>query len=190
MERLAAVTALSTLLVLVAPSPIHAACEGSKRISDDKANCLDTQQWESKSFFGGKSHARAWNICPKWGKVVAKVNIKNGTDETWTLSDGKSRTGSWSFPKKVRDISCCSDLSDLCTKPRHLTVQTCAAEFQRSSASLTCFDRSYSPDGESCTIHAQCENIGRVRKGTSIAVQLHEIRKIVNCDGRLKLGSC
>ena len=98
MKRLTAIAALSDLLLLISPSQIHAACEGDKRVSSEKAGCLVTRQWRTRGFFSTRDHVQAKNLCPQWGKVVVKVDIKNGGDATWTLSDGQWRSGSWGLP--------------------------------------------------------------------------------------------
>ena len=48
MKRLTAMAALSGLLLLVPPLKTHAACEGSQRISVDRARCLVTELSNAK----------------------------------------------------------------------------------------------------------------------------------------------
>ena len=190
MKRLTAMAALSALLLLIPTSQIHAACERGKRIKHLKADCLSASHWETIGFFSGKSHAKAKNLCPKWGRVIAKVDIKSGTDGTWGLTNSHWRQESWRFPKKVREVSCCSDLSDLCSKSDVLTTRGCETQFNRSEASRTCHNRTFGVRGENCVVEANCKRNDESVKTASITAHYPDTKTIKNCDGTLKLGAC
>ena len=63
-----------------------AACGSSDRKSHRDSECLsawwDNNTWPSPSPFGVQ------NLCPDWGKVVAKIDLKDTGDKTWHLNDG------------------------------------------------------------------------------------------------------
>ena len=182
-------TALGLMLMLpVAES--HAACERSKRIEDANAQCMTSEKWSTGGWFRRQHHAKAKNECPDWGKVVAKVDIQGGTDTTWDLRDGNWREGSWRSPKSVRAVTCCSDLSDLCSKSDVLTPQGCETQYDKSSAESTCQDESFQVRGESCVISAFCKIVAGYGFNTSITVHYPDTKTLSNCNGVLKAGSC
>ena len=175
---------------MLLPSGSHANCDRGKRIDHSKADCLTAQHWERKGFFSRRSYARTRNLCPEWGRIVAKVEIRNGADATWGLTDGRWRQGSWAPPKKVRAISCCADLSDLCSKSDVLTTKGCENQFDRSGARRSCSDRRFAVDAENCTIETSCRKDDQSLGRTSITAHYTEIKTLKNCDGRLTIGSC
>ena len=122
--------------------------------------------------------------------MVVKVDVRDGTDATWTLSDGNWKSGSWSFPSSVRAVSCCSDLSDLCSKSDLLSTQGCEAKFKKSPASRNCSDSNFQLDGHHCIISAACEKNGKAVKRTLITVHYTHAESVVNCNGKLKLWDC
>ena len=190
MDRLTAVAILSAMLLMLPPSDGHASCERSKRINHSKVDCLTAQQWETRGFFSRRSYAKTRNLCPEWGRVVAKVEIRNGADATWGLTDSRWRQGSWAPPKKVREVSCCTDLSDLCSKSDVLTTRGCESQLNRSEARRSCTDRSFAINAESCTVEASCKRDDQSLNRTSITAHYTEIETLKNCDGTLTVGSC
>lgn len=127
---------LAFALIVAVAGDAYASCTGSNRVDRDNAECLngwwDNNSWPKKSTFG------AQNQCPDWGKVVAKVDIKNAGDKTWHLGDGNSRTGSTS--STVRDIYCCKDLGDkMCNKGDRVSVASCKTQFEASKADDDCY---------------------------------------------------
>ena len=190
MKRFAAMAALSGLLLIVPLSEGHAACERGKRVSDPLARCMKSETWRTSGFFNKKDHAKVRNECPEWGKVVAKVDIRDGTDSTWTLTDGNWKHGSWRPPSRVRRVSCCSDLSDLCSKSDVLKPQGCEAQFDKSPAAKTCYDKTFEINGENCVINAQCKQINKALVRTSINAHYLKTKTLNNCNGKLTLGSC
>ena len=189
MKRFAAMAALSGLLLLIPLSETHADCERGKRLNHSNADCLTAQQWETSRFFSRKSHAKAKNLCPKWGRVIAKVDIKNGTDGTWGLTNGNWREESWRFPKRVREVSCCSDLSDLCSKSDVLTTRGCETQFNRSEANRTCDQKVFAVRGENCVVEANCKRNDESVRRASITAHYPDTKTIKNCDGTMKLGA-
>ncbi len=113
------------LMVLAAAGSAAGDCEKSRRISRDNAECL-SGQWKNRSW-PKKSTVKAVNECPEWGKVVAKIDIKDAADFTWHLADGSERSKKGFF--RVRDVTCCSDLSDLCNRTDAVTDQGCLARY-------------------------------------------------------------
>ena len=96
------------------------------------------------------------NMCPEYGKVVAKVDLKSAMDRTLHLNDGSQRDGSTIH--RIRGISCCSDIGELCNRSDIVTDAGCVAQFNRvSSAAWTCVDETASAaiSGENynCTVH-------------------------------------
>ena len=190
MERLTVIAALGGLMMMLPLTNSHAACEYGERISNTQARCMTSERWSSSGFFNNKRHVKVKNQCPEWGKVVAKVDIKGGTDATWTLTDGNWRYGSWRHPTKIRQVSCCKDLSDLCSKSDVLTPQGCETQFKKSSAARTCYDGSFEVNGESCVVNASCKRINQEFTKTSITAHYLRAKTVNNCNGTLTLDSC
>lgn len=131
----------------------YAACESSNRIDHGEAECLhawwDNNDWPKKSTYAAR------NECPAWGKVVAKVDIRNASDKTWHLTNGNTRRGSTSHT--VREISCCTDLSDLCDKEDMVSVESCKRQFEKSDANDDCVhDSDPTTDGSWCVFDLTC----------------------------------
>ena len=190
MKRIATITGLCSLLLLIPPEQAHAACERAKRVIFESADCLVGRRWQTKGFLNTRDHVQVKSLCPEWGKVVVKVDVRHGTDSTWTLSDGHWKNGSWLFPRTVKAVSCCSDLSDLCSRSDVLNIQGCEAEFKKSPASRSCSDSSFGLDGHHCIIRAACEDSSKEAKRSFITVYYPHIKSLVNCNGKLKLWDC
>ena len=126
---------------------------------------------------------------------MAKIDLAGAADRTWHLHDGESRHGSTTH--RIRDISCCSDLSATCNRSDVFSDSGCVARFnRRSPAAWSCRDESAFADGESgrCDITATCDRAWRPGGGgslrTSASVPWDEFARLNNCDGRLTLGPC
>ena len=146
---------LAFALIMVVAGTAYASCTGSNRIDRDDAECLsgwwDNNSWPKKSTFG------AQNLCPDWGKVVAKVDIKDAGDRTWHLADGDKRRSSTS--NTVRDIYCCQDLGDkMCNKADRVSAASCKTQFEASPANDDCdMDSDPTVDGDvTCRIELTC----------------------------------
>ena len=75
---------------------------------------------------------------PQYGSVVAKVDLKSAMDRTLRLDDGDGRDGS--TVHRIRGISCCSDIGELCNRSDVVTDNGCLARFHRMGpASGTCY---------------------------------------------------
>ena len=70
--------AIIALFLTGVGSEAWASCGSSDRVSHRNAECLsawwDNNQWPSPSPFGVQ------NLCPGWGKVVAKIDLKDTGD--------------------------------------------------------------------------------------------------------------
>ena len=185
---------LAFALIMVVAGTAYASCTGSNRIDRDDAECLsgwwDNNSWPKKSTFG------AQNLCPNWGKVVAKVDIKDAGDRTWHLANGDKRRGSTS--NTVRDIYCCKDLGDqMCNKTDRVSVASCRTQFEDSSVNGVrgCWLQSSGGvvevvDGEKCKFWAMCRRDNGSTAAQTITVSWPNADDLVNCNGDLKLSSC
>lgn len=183
--------ALIAIALLLEVSPANAACGKSRRISHGDAECLSAS-WKNRGIFRMNRY-RVRNMCPGYGKVVAKVDIRGETDQTPHLTDGEERNGQ--TQRTIRSISCCSDLGDLCNRADVVTEEGCLRRFREvSSAAMSCTEISAAPiiSGEnySCTIHARCRNRNGVGFLTSITVPFTDLGEVQNCDSYLTSGSC
>ncbi len=107
--------AVATGLAVMLTVQANAACGISDRISHRDANCLRAE-WHNPPVpvFGSTTWYAVKNMCVSNGKVVAKVDIENGTDRTLHLADSQERSDTtWT---RIRWIYCCTDLSDLCSR--------------------------------------------------------------------------
>ena len=188
---------LALPVALLAAGFAEAACENSRRISHRDAECLSAE-WKNRGVFQNNSY-RVRNMCPAYGKVVAKVDLKMASDRTLHLADGNSRRGSTGH--RIRWISCCADIGDLCNRSDLVTAEGCVARFRRSSsAALTCSDATAVPaisgDDYRCTVTARCRRDPRLTGGrvewrrTSVTVAYTGMGEVRNCDGRLKSMPC
>ena len=136
---------------------------------------------------------RVRNLCPGYGKVVAKVDIRGESDRTPHLTDGAERQGQ--SQRTIRSISCCSDLGDLCNRSDVVTEEGCLRRFREvSSAAMSCTEirtaSIISGENYSCTIHARCRNRNGVSFPSGITVPFTDLGKVQNCDSYLTSGSC
>ena len=146
---------LAFILIVAVAGAAYASCTGSNRVARSNAECLsgwwDNNNWPSNSTFGAR------NLCPDWGKVVAKVDIKNAGDKTWYLSGGNARRGSTSHT--VRNIYCCQDLGDkMCNKADRVSVDSCKTQFEKSDAADGDCDLNGDPtvDETHCAFNLTC----------------------------------
>ena len=198
-RQLPAALALAVVILALPAVPADAACGDSERISHRNSECLEAW-WKNKGAFRkSKFHVR--NMCPDYGRVVAKVDLKNAADRTLHLDDGNRRNSSTSH--RIRWISCCSDLGDLCNRSDVVTDAGCRARFKQvSSAARSCGNvnltatASISGERYTCTIAARCRMAWPDAQGlmpyvpSSITVPWTELGNVHNCDGVLRLGSC
>ena len=173
-------------------SPANAACHKDRRISRGDAECLSAS-WKNRGLFRMNRY-RVQNLCPGYGKVVAKVDIRGESDRTPHLTDGEERTGQ--SQRTIRSISCCSGPG----RPVQpvgwwLQKKGVSGGFREvSSAAMSCTEIRAAPviSGEnySCTIHARCRNRNGVSFPTHITVPFTDLGKVQNCDSYLTSGSC
>ena len=188
-----ATTAFALAALALYAAPGDAACEKKYRVSHSEAECL-TASW-THSGAPPIRMFRVRNRCPDIGKVVAKIDLAGARDRTWHLHDGDTRHGSTTH--RIRDISCCSDLSATCNRSDVFSDSGCVARFKRRSpAAWSCDDVSASADSEvrRCDVTATCQRAWRPGGGgvlrTSLSVPWEEFGSLNNCDGRLTLGPC
>ena len=159
------------------------------------AECLSAS-WKNRGVLK-KSPYHVRNMCPEYGKVVAKVDLKSAMDRTLHLDDGSQRDGTTIH--RIRGISCCSDIGELCNRSDIVTDAGCVAQFNRvSSAAWTCVDETASAaiSGENynCTVTARCEGrhdpVFHQYRTTSITVPWLDLGDVNNCYGNLRRGPC
>lgn len=107
--------------------------------------------------------------------------------------DGDERSKRGFF--KVREVTCCSDPSDLCNRTDAVTDQGCLARYHGSSAAVSCSRETAVGNRAdlTCTITGRC----RFRRGnwdymrqTTITVPYPEVGKLGNCRGAYVNGDC
>ena len=76
--------------VAILPAPADAACGKSERVSHRDAECLNAWRENKGAFTKNKFHVR--NMCPAYGRVVAKVDLKDAMDRTLHLATGTGGT--------------------------------------------------------------------------------------------------
>ena len=165
------------------------------RVDHKDAECLSAS-WKNRGVLK-KSPYHVRNMCPEYGKVVAKVDLVSAMDRTLHLDDGSQRDGSTIH--RIRGISCCSDTGELCNRSDVVTDAGCVAQFNRvSSAAWTCVDETASAaiSGENynCTVTARCEGrhdpVFHQYRTTSITVPWLDLGDVNNCYGDLRRGPC
>ena len=163
-------------------------CGSSQRIEHIDAECLDAK-WKNRGWLK-KNTFEVENECPNYGKVVAKVDIKSGTDWTIHLTDG-DKVKKWDY-NEIREIHCCEDLSDLCKKSDIVTADSCLSRFMVSHASGTCTNPSASVKSHTyeCEIAAECETSNQGGQPASITVSWPKTDDVRNCNGTLQTNSC
>ena len=177
-----------TVLFLAANGPATAACEKSKRIRHNDSECL-TASWTNRSW-PSLSRVTVRNECSGYGTVVAKIDIKNAADRTLHLHGGDERTASGQFT--VRQVSCCSDISDLCSLSGVVTDDSCLDRFHASSANETCRHATGTAISRTqCRITAQCRHSHMTQYfRTTITVEYPDVAKLHNCRSVLTNGHC
>ena len=185
-----AVSAVFVLaLTMALARQAHAACGNSQRIDFREAECLEAN-WNNNRDFWSNGKVEATNLCATYGTVVAKIDIKAGSDKTWYLTDGETRSSS-TGGYDTRNVWCCSDLSDFCDRPE-LNDDTCRDQFQSSSARETCWSEAvtYQAPGQ-CRVEASCQmGDGRNDKDTTKTASWHDTADLSNCNGTLQVGGC
>ena len=108
-----------------------AACGHGHRIShgsaDWDANCLSARWSNSWNWSRRGYEVNVKNECSEYGTIVANIDAKGGNDIKWTLNSSSEER---SLPaRKIRDVTCCINHSDLCFKRqiegewiKHVTV--------------------------------------------------------------------
>ena len=150
-----AVAFLAVVLMLLPATTAEASCSAPNRVDHRDAECLSAW-WKNRGLLKKRPyHVR--NMCPEYGKVVAKVDLTSARDRTPHLNDGLPRDGDTRH--RIQGISCCSDIGALCNRSDVLTDAGCLARFQReSSAGRTCVRATATISNENriCTISAEC----------------------------------
>ena len=186
---------LAALLILLPSGAADASCNGGNRVDHENAECLSAW-WKNRGVLR-KSPYYVRNMCPEYGKVVAKVDLKSARDRTLHLHGGLPREGDTRH--RIRGISCCSDAGTLCNRSDVVTGPGCLARFhQTSSAAWSCMNETaaaaISGGNYNCTIRAKCERMEQY--GTphyaesSITVPWYDLDDVRNCDGVLTRGPC
>ena len=190
-----AVALLAAALMLLPATTAEASCSTGNRVDHRDAECLSAS-WKNRGVLK-KSPYHVQNMCPEYGKVVAKVDLKSAMDRTLHLDDGSQRDGTTIH--RIRGISCCSDIGELCNRSDIVTDAGCVAQFNRvSSAAWTCVDETASAaiSGENynCTVTARCEGrhdpVFHQYRTTSITVPWLDLGDVNNCYGNLRRGPC
>ena len=190
----AAIALLAGALLLLPENAEASQCSRGERVDHRNAECLSAS-WKNRGLFK-KSPYQVSNQCSEYGKVVAKVDLASASDRTLHLIDDLPRDGDTRH--RIRSISCCSDISDLCNRSDVVTDEGCLARFRQSPASKKCWNASASAaisgDDYSCNVSADCEYIDwakqRQQWHTNITVPWLELDDVNNCSGWLTRGMC
>ena len=188
-----AVAVLAVALILLPTGTADASCSAGNRVDHRDAECL-SGWWKNRGLLK-KSPYHVRNMCPEYGKVVAKVDLKSARDRTLHLTDGLPRDGDTRH--RIRGISCCSDIGELCNRSDIVTDEGCAARFNRvSPAAGSCWKETatavISGDNYDCRISAMCMISGTMflDRHSSISVPWLDLDEVRNCDSRLTRGPC
>lgn len=180
--------AAGILLLVVVAGPTHAdQCGPSDRVALDDAECLaggfTNRTWPSND--------SAWvrNDCSQYGTVVAKVDRAGAPDWTKWL-DGSGAEIMQGSQGNIRSISCCRELSDLCSKVNLINAVGCQREYNNSSARAETIVHVNSITGDAdagtCTINAEVrieESSGHLRTRTiEITVDFNQTKNLKVCD--------
>ena len=84
-----AVAVLAVALILLPTGTAEASCSAGNRVDHRDAECLSAG-WKNRGLLK-KSPYHVRNMCPEYGKVVAKVDLKSASDRTLHLNDGLPR---------------------------------------------------------------------------------------------------
>ncbi len=186
----------AALTLLLAADAAMASCDSGNRVDHKNAECLSAS-WNNRGVLR-KSPYHVRNMCPEYGKVVAKVDLKSAMDRTLHLDDGEERDGS--TVHRIRGISCCSDTGALCNRSDVVTDAGCLARFKQvSPASWTC-ERPravavISGENYNCTISAECwmsnpPPVFYPYRPTRITVAWLDLGAVHNCRGHLRPWPC
>ena len=102
------------LLVAAYADQVHASCNISDRIKHGDADCLSAS-WNNNHNWLNHGKWKIKSECSNYGRVVAKIDIKDTWDETITLYNDSWKKGDTDL-YNINYIYCCADLSDLCNK--------------------------------------------------------------------------
>ena len=184
---------LAAALMLLPATTAAGSCSTGNRVDHRDAECLSAW-WQNRGLLK-KSPYQVRNMCPGYGKVVAKVDLKSARDRTLTLDDGLPRDGDTRH--RIRDISCCSDIGELCNRSDAVTDAGCVARFRRvSPANGSCGSVTatavISGGNYDCRISATCMLDGTMflDRPSSITVPWLDLDEVRNCNGRLRRGPC
>ena len=205
--RLVLMSVVSLAVSLVSVGEVDASCGSSQRLKHSSSECLAARYTNSGNWLNASSEYYANNACHQYGKVVAKIDIKHGSDATWHLTGAGLRSGG-STSHHVRQIWCCKDLSHLCNKSDVVTADGCRAQFDKSPAATTtpaCLlsqDPTATAEGDnplSCNFanvwcletHAATGIIEGMNSSSLSQVRYYDADDLINCDGILKeAGGC
>ena len=182
------------LTLLLSAGTAEASCGKGNRVDHRDAECLSAS-WNNRGLLR-KSPYHVRNMCPEYGTVVAKVDLKSAMDRTLHLVDGEERDGSTIH--RIRGISCCSDIGELCNRSDVLTDAGCLARFEQvSPAAGTCTNATaaYSGGNNTCTIAAECQwadprHVLDPYMPTGIVIPFLDLDEAHNCGGYLRRGPC
>ena len=182
--------------MLLPATTAEASCSTGNRVNYRDSECLSAW-WKNRGLLK-KSPFQVRNMCPEYGKVVAKVDLKSASDRTLHLDDGLPRDGDTRHT--IRGVSCCSDIGALCNRSDVVTDAGCLARFRQASpAARTCARpraiAAISGENYNCTISAECWMTVPPPEfypymPTRITVPWLDLGDVRNCSGRLTRGPC
>ena len=187
-----AIALLAGALLLLPENAEASQCSRGERVDHRNSECLYAW-WKNRGLLK-KSPFQVRNQCSEYGKVVAKVDLAWASDRTLHLIDDIPRGGDTRH--RIRSISCCSDISDLCNRSDVVTDEGCLARFRQSPASKKCWNASAAISGDdySCNVSADCEyfdwGMQRLQRHTNITAPWLELDDVNNCSGWLTRGMC
>ena len=153
-----AVAVLAVALILLPTGTAEASCSTGNRVDHRDSECLSAW-WKNRGVLK-KSSFHVRNMCPEYGKVVAKGRPEIGHATARSISMTASR-GTAIPATRIRGVSCCSDIGALCNRSDVVTDAGCLARFRQvSPAARTCARpraiAAISGENYNCTISAEC----------------------------------
>ncbi len=184
------IAALSVMFFTAAASEALAACGSSQRMSHRDSRCLEAS-WDN-NYWPHTTTYEVRSVCDRWGKVVAKIDLKSAADHTLHLNNSDWRRAEGSF--RVRWIYCCKDISDLCNTSEMKTNESCRDGFEdRDEVDDCTLDDGTSGArirGDHCVYNASCLDDASQPNQTSLSIHRADLEFLKNCNGVLKRDSC
>ena len=160
-------------------------------MSHRDSECLEAS-WDNNSWPDATSY-QVRSVCSDYGKVVAKVDIKDGSDHTLHLNNSNWRRDSGWY--RIRWIYCCTDIGDLCNRADMHTDASCREGFEDNDdlddCTLDAGSTGAHANGNQCVFSASCLDDDGQPNQTTGSTERYNVKRLLNCDGVLtKANSC